>query len=45
MPDKTQNVVNLEGHRKKKPEDERTLSQKWGNETMAANYTGVTTGS
>lgn len=42
MAEETEKVVPLDSHRKKNtPEDERTLSQKWGKETMAANYTVI----
>ena len=41
MADATDNVIKLEIPRLEKPDDARTLSQKWGKEVMAANYTVI----
>lgn len=42
MTEEPEKVVLLDGRRTKaEPEDARALSQKWGKETMAANYTVI----
>ena len=41
MADAADNVIKLEIPRLEKPDDARTLSQKWGKEVMAANYTVI----
>jgi predicted transcriptional regulator len=42
MVEETEKVIALDGRRAKQaPEDARTLSQKWGKDTMAANYTVI----
>ena len=42
MAEETEKVIALDGRRTKQaPEDARTLSQKWGKDTMAANYTVI----
>mgnify|MGYP005752297273 FL=1 len=41
MTEDTDKVVPLKGRKKTEPTDERTLTRKWGKETMAANYTVI----
>ena len=41
MSEELENVIPLDAHRKKEAEDERTLSRKWGKQTMAVNYTVI----
>ena len=41
MADDSDNLIKLETPRLEKPDDARTLSQKWGKEVMAANYTVI----
>jgi predicted transcriptional regulator len=41
MTDETDKVVKLDAKRKAGPEDARTLSKKWGKDTMDANYTVI----
>lgn len=41
MADEPDKVVTLDSRRTTAPEDARTLSKKWGKDTMAANYTVI----